>query len=315
MRYGFGVDIFGPNIKIGFFNERGELLDKWKIAHSVTHNGNQILPAVAEEIESYMSRKRLMEDDILGVGVGIPGPVNDSGVVNKCVNLGWGVFNIDRALSGLTGLRVRSSNIANLSALGEYWQGKGSKNMVFAAMNTGLGGAIICNGTLINGAHGGGGEIGHMIVNVHEEEHCTCGRRGCVEQYCSPTGIVRLTRRKLTSSQKPSVLRSARFFDYKTVLNAANQGDPLALEVMSQVYRYVGQALANICCVTNPDTVVLGGEFCKIGRPALEIIERYFHQYIFHANQNVSFRLATLDTDACIYGAFKLVLDSFAGEG
>ena len=103
MRYGFGVDIFGPNIKFGFFDEKGELLDKWKIAHSVAHNGNQILPTVADEIESYMSRKQLMEDDTIGVGVGIPGPVNENGVVNKCVNFGWGVFNIDRALAGLTG--------------------------------------------------------------------------------------------------------------------------------------------------------------------------------------------------------------------
>lgn len=312
MRYGFGVDIFGPNIKFGFFDEKGELLDKWKIAHSVAHNGNQILPAVADEIESYMSRKQLMEDDIIGVGVGIPGPVNENGVVNKCVNFGWGVFNIDRALAGLTGLNVRSGNNANLSALGEYWRGKGSKNMVLAAMNTGLGGAVICGGTLVCGAHGGGGEIGHMIVNTNEEERCTCGRRGCAEQYCTPTGIVRLARRKLASSQKPSVLRSARFFDYKAVLSVAEKGDQLALEVMNQVYRYTGQALASVCCVTNPDTIVLGGEFCKIGRPALESIERHFHQYIFHANQNVSFRLAALDTDACIYGAFKLVLDSFA---
>lgn len=311
MRYGFGVDIFGPNIKIGFFDETGELLDKWKIAYSVLHGGNQILPTVAEEIESYMTRKRLFEDDIIGIGVGIPGPVNDAGVVNKCVNFGWGVFNIDRALSGLTGLRVKSSNNANLSALGEYWKGNGTKNMALMAMNTGLGGAVVCNGSLVCGAHGGGGEIGHIIVNPAEKEACTCGRYGCVEQYCSPTGIARLARRQLTASKTPSTLRNVRFFDYKGVLIAAEKGDKLALDVMEQVYRYAGRALANICCVTNPDTVVLGGEFCKIGQSALHAIEKYFRQYIFHANENVSFQLAALDTDACIYGAFKLVLDSF----
>lgn len=311
MRYGFGVDIFGPNIKFGFFDETGRLLEKWKIAYSIDRGGNDILPTVAEEIESCMSRNMLFEDDIIGVGVGIPGPVNDSGVVNKCVNFGWGVFNIDRALSGLTGLRVKSSNNANLSALGEYWKGKGSRNMVLMAMNTGLGGAVVCSGSLVFGAHGGGGEIGHMVVNTEETEACSCGRRGCVEQYCSPTGIVRLARRRLASTRANSMLRNARFFDYKAVLNAADKGDILAMEVMDQVYRYAGLALANICCVTNPDTIVLGGEFCKIGTEALESVESHFRQYVFHANQNVTFRLAALDTDACIHGAFKLVLDNF----
>lgn len=314
MRYGFGVDIFGLNIKIGFFDETGKLLDKWKIPFPTVDSGSQILPAIAEELEQYMSSHQLFEDDIIGVGVGIPGPVNSSGVVNKCVNFGWGVFNIDRALSGLTGLRVKSSNIANLSAMGEYWKGKGSKNMVFMAMNTGLGGAVICDGYLVSGAHGGGGEIGHMIINKAETEPCTCGQRGCVEQYCSPTGIVRVAKRQLAATRTPSLLRNRRMFDYKLVLDAAASGDKIAKEVMSQVYDYAGHALASICCVTNPDTVVLGGEFCKIGQPAIDGISRYFRKYVFHANENVRFHLAALDTDACIHGAFKLVLDSFLEE-
>lgn len=312
MRYGFGVDIFGPNIKFGFFDEAGNLIDKWKITYPTLLGGNQILPTLAEEIESYMTRKRLFEDDIIGIGVGIPGPVNDAGVVNKCVNFGWGVFNIERALSGLTGLPVKSANNANLSALGEYWKGNGAKNMVFMAMNTGLGGAVISNGALISGAHGGGGEIGHIMVNTAEKEACTCGRYGCVEQYCSPTGIARLAKRQLASTKTPSILRNGSFFDYKAVLAATEKGDKLALDIMEQVYRYCGQALASICCVTNPDTVILGGEFCKIGQGASRSIEKYFHQYVFHANESVCFKLAKLDTDACIHGAFKLMLDSFA---
>lgn len=311
MRYGFGVDIFGPNIKIGFFDETGELLDKWKLTFPTLQAGNQILPTVAEEIENYVSRKMLFEDDIIGIGVGIPGPVNDSGTVNKCVNLGWGVFNIDRALSGLTGYRVKSSNNANLSALGEYWKGNGSKNMVFMAMNTGLGGGIVSGGSLVFGAHGGGGEIGHIVINRDEKEACTCGRYGCAEQYCSPPGIVRVARRHLAATKTPSVLRNARYFDYKNVLDAAASGDRIAKEIMDQVYDYAGQALASVCCVSNPDTIVLGGEFCKIGQSSLAGISKAFDKYIFHANENVRFELAALDTDACIHGAFKLVLDTF----
>ena len=311
MRYGFGVDIFGPNIKIGFFDETGELLDKWKFAFPVMQAGNQILPTIAEEIETYMARNLYREDDIIGIGVGIPGPVNSSGVVNKCVNFGWGVFNIDRALAGLTGFKVKSGNIANLSALGESWKGCGSKNMAFMAMNTGLGGAVICDGILVFGAHGGGGEIGHIIVNREETEPCTCGRYGCVEQYCSPPSIVRVARRQLAKSKAPSILRNGNYFDYKNVLDAAEKDDEVAKKAMKKVYDYAGMALASICCVTNPDTVVLGGEFCKIGQSAIDGISKYFRKYVFHANANVRFELAALDTDSCIHGAFKLVLDSF----
>lgn len=310
MRYGFGVDIFGTNTKIGFFDETGKLLDKWKMVTPMLHGGSMILPAVAEEITAYIKHKRLNEEEIIGIGVGVPGPVNADGVVNKCVNFGWGVFNIDRALSGLTGFPVKSGNIASLSALGECWQGNGTDNMIFVALNTGLGGAVVCGGRVAFGAHGGGGEFGHMIINRQEKEQCTCGRRGCAEQYCSPTGIIRVARRHLLATKTPSTLRLRPIFDYREVLDAAECGDKVAREIMSQVYDWAAQCLANVCAVTNPDTIILGGEFCRVGTSALEGISRNFGKYIFHANENVRFDFASLGTDACIYGAFKYLLDN-----
>lgn len=312
MRYGFGVDILGTHLQFGFFDENGKLLDKWQKTLPGDWDSSRIIPAIAEEVERYLSQKGIFEDDVIGIGVAVPGPVGSTGVVNKCVNLSWGVFNIDRALSGLTGLNVKSSNTANLSALGEYWHDSTSKNMVFMAMNTGLGGGIVCEGTLVNGANGGAGEIGHIIVNREETEACTCGKYGCVEQYCSPPGIVRVARRQLNTSRMPSVLRNKRFFDFRDVLNAAAGGDRLAREVMNQVYDYAGQALAAVCCVTNPDTILLGGEFCRIGQSALEGISRAFRKYVFHANEGVRFQLAALGQDDVLYGAFKLVKDVFA---
>lgn len=310
MRYGFGVDIFGPNIKFGFFDEEGNLIDKWKIAAPILSDSNKIIPAVANEVENYLKKNNIFDEDIIGIGVGIPGPVNSSGVVNKCVNLGWGVFNIEMALSGLTALKVKASNISNMSALGECWKGKGSRNMVFMAMNTGLGGGIVCDGKLVCGANGGAGEVGHIIVNKTEKEACSCGKFGCAEQYCSPAGIVRVARRFLIKSQAPSVLRSKKFFDYKDVLKAAEEDDKIAKDAMAYVYDCAGHALAGISCVTNPDTIILGGEFCKIGKPAMDGIVRAFKKYVFYANENVKFYFADLDTDACIYGAFKYVLEN-----
>ena len=312
MRYGFGVEIIGTHIKYGFFEENGKLVEKWQSALPGFQDSSQIIPAIAEEVEQYLNRKRIFEDDVIGIGVAVPGPVSSSGVVNKCVNLSWGVFNIDRALSGLTGLPVKASNIANLSALGEYWYDNSSRNMVYMAMNTGLGGGIICEGTLVNGANGGAGEIGHIIVNRKETEACTCGKFGCVEQYCSPSGIVRVARRHLQASRTPSVLRNRKIFDFRDVVKAASAGDKVAKEVMQEVYDYAGQALAAVCCVTNPDTVVLSGEFCRIGQSAMDGISRAFRKYVFHANEGVRFRFANLELDDTIYGAFKLVYDTYA---
>lgn len=313
MRYVLAVDILGAHLKFGFFEETGRLLDKWQVNLPRLGDSAVVVPTIAEAVEEYLSRKGIFEDEVIGIGVGIPGPVSAGGVVNKCVNFSWGVFNIDRALSGLTGFPVKTSNVANLCALGEYQNGAGSKNMVYAAMNTGFGGGIICNGALVNGAHGGAGEIGHMIVNPKETEKCNCGKYGCLEQYCSPVGIVRVARRNLASSRTPSVLRNKRIFDYQDVLKAAASGDRVAKDTMAQVYDYAGQALAAVCCVTNPDTIVLGGEFCRIGQPAMDGIARAFRKCVFHANEGVNFRFASLDQDGTLYGAFRLAMDTFAG--
>ncbi len=314
MRYGFGVDIFGENIKFGLFDEEGRLLAKWKIDTPMGRDGSQILPAVADEIDRCMRERRLMEDDIIGIGVGIPGPVKADGTVGKCVNFGWSLFNLDRALSGMTGLPVRSSNIANMSLLGERWRGNGSDDCMLIAMNYGLGGAIVSNGQIVCGAHGGGGEIGHMIVNPQEKEVCTCGRRGCAEQYVSPTGITRMAQKQISTGMNRSSLRRIRNFTYKDVLQAELDGDKVAKEVMDQVYEYAGRVVANVCCVSNPDTIVLGGEFCLIGQRAMNAIIKSFNKYVFHGNEGVRFCFAALGMDACIYGAFKTVLDAYGNK-
>ena len=123
-----------------------------------------------------------------------------------------------------------------------------------------------------------------------------------------------LTQRQLNAHRMPSVLRKRPVKDYRDVARAASEGDRLAKEIMRQFYDYTGQLLAGICCVTNPDTIVLGGDFCEFGRDAIDNISHYFHKYIFHANETVNFKMAKLDRDACIYGAFKLVLDNMQGE-
>ena len=192
MRYGFGVDLGGTTVKIAFFDETGTMLSKWEIPTVVANNGQRILPDIAASILQFIGQKGVDPSTIIGVGIGVPGPVDGKGVVNKCVNLGWGVFNIAEALSKLVGFPVKAGNDANVAALGEFWKGggKGTETMVFATLGTGVGGGIVVNGKLLHGAHGSGAEIGHLVLNRDETDVCGCGKRGCVEQYCSTQPVL-----------------------------------------------------------------------------------------------------------------------------
>ena len=312
MKYGFGIDLGGTTVKIAYLNETGTMLEKWEIPTVTANGGAQILPDIAASINSYMEDHNIDRTSILGLGIGVPGPVNAKGVVNKCVNLGWGVFNIAEELSRLVGFPVKAGNDANVAALGEFWKGggQGCDNMVFVTLGTGVGGGIVVEGNLLHGAHGSGAEIGHLCVNPQETVRCNCGNYGCVEQYCSATGVVRLAKRYLAANNTQSTLRRVENLTCKDVFDAANAGDAAATEILEQVYDYMGQFLANVCCALDPEIVVLGGGVSKAGKSLLEGAKKYFDRYIFHASGSIRFALASLGNDAGAYGAFKLVLDA-----
>ena len=315
MKYGFGVDLGGTTVKIAYFDENGTLLSKWEIPTVTENGGSQILPDIAQAIGGYLKEHAIPREDILGIGIGVPGPVNSHGVVNKCINLGWGVFNIAETLSALTGFPVKAGNDANVAALGEFWKGggQGCENMVFVTLGTGVGGGIVVEGNLLHGAHGSGAEIGHLVLERDEVEQCNCGKRGCVEQYCSATGIVRLAKRYLASHQEDSTLRALENVTCKDVFDAGKADDSAAKAILAQFYRYMGEFLGNVCSTIDPDVVVIGGGVSKAGQVLLDGIEPFFHQYVFHAASGAKFALASLGNDAGAYGAFKLALDAFGG--
>ena len=181
--------------------------------------------------------------------------------------------------------------------------------MIFATLGTGVGGGIVVGGRVIHGVHGAGGEIGHIVLNRDEPEACNCGKHGCVEQYCSATGIVRIAKKFLSASTAPSSLRAIEPLTCKDVFDAGKAGDPLALKILEQVYAYLGEFLANVCNVTDPEVVVLGGGVSKAGQMLLDGAEHYYKKYVFHACRDTRFALASLGNDAGAYGAFKLVLE------
>ena len=313
MRYGFGIDVGGTSVKLGLFDETGELLKKWEIPTDLRDSGSHILPQIAESIAACAREFGLSAAQLLGVGIGVPGPVADDGTVNRCVNLGWGVFNLHEALSRLTGLPVKAGNDANVAALGEYWRGGGAgcSSMVLATLGTGVGGGIILGGRILGGAHGVGGEIGHIVLNKDETEPCGCGKYGCAEQYASATGIVRTARRQLAASDTPSALRGIEQLTCKDIFDCAAQGDELAQQVLEFTYDCLGEFLADVCCVCDPELIVIGGGVSKAGQVLLDGIARHFPRYMFHACKDTRFALAKLGNDAGIYGSFRLALTSF----
>ena len=313
MHYGYGIDLGGTTVKIAFFDENGTMLSKWEIPTDTSDSGKNILPDIAASVSAHRQAQGLTREQLIGIGIGVPGPVNDRGVVNRCVNLGWGVTDIANTLGDLTGLPVTAGNDANVAALGECWKGGGAgcENMVFATLGTGVGGGIVVGGNVIHGVHGGGGEIGHLVLNREETEVCGCGKRGCVEQYCSASGIVRLAKKHLAASSAPSSLRALETLTCKDVFDACAAGDSEAAAILDLVYRYMGEFLANVCCVVDPEVVVLGGGVSKAGQSLLQGVEKYFRQFVFHANRETRFALASLGNDAGAYGAFKLALNKF----
>lgn len=313
MKYGFGIDLGGTTVKLAFFDREGTLLHKWEIPTNKEDDGKHILPDIAASVKSFLQEKNIPNGDIIGIGMGVPGPVNAEGVINRCVNLGWGVFNIHEALHKLTGFPVKAGNDANVAALGEYWMGggKGYENLVMVTLGTGVGGGIILDGQVLHGSFGAAGEIGHMVLNPDETETCGCGKKGCAEQYCSATGIVRVAKKFLSETDAPSSLRELENMTCKDVFDAAAAGDALAGKILETVYDYMGKFIADICAVVNPQAVVIGGGVSKAGETLTAGIRPHFDKYAFHAVRGAQFRLATLGNDAGAYGAFKLALQAF----
>lgn len=309
-QYAFGVDIGGTSVKLGLFDIEGILLEKWEIPTVTANGGEAILPDTARSIQTKMQERGLSEEDLAGIGIGAPGAIDDEGtLVVGAVNLGWGAFSIPQAMREYFSVPVKAANDANAAAFGEMWQGggKGCRNMVAVTLGTGVGGGIIVNGQIVTGASGAGGEIGHIHIEDHEMESCNCKNKGCLEQYASATGIVRLAKRRLEKDGAPSMLRGGAL-SAKAVFDAVKQKDPVAEEIAIQFGDYLGKGLAVVAGVVNPEIFVIGGGVSKAGEILFDYIRPPYEKYVFEPCRSTEFTLATLGNDAGIYGAAGLIL-------
>lgn len=308
-KYCFGIDVGGTTVKCGLFDVSGALLDKWEIPTRTENDGINILPDVAQTIAEKIGQKGLDREEIAGIGVGVPGPVNEAGEVPCAVNLHWGYVNIAGDLERLTGFPVKAGNDANVAALGELWKGGGAghHSMIMVTLGTGVGGGIIINDKIVAGAHGAAGEIGHAHVEDAITDPCNCGNCGCLEQVASATGIVRLANEILASTKAPSVLRN-RKVTAKAVWDAVKEGDALAVQVAERFGTYLGKALAVFAAVADPEIIVIGGGVSKAGEILLDYVTATYQKYAFSACRETEFALATLGNDAGICGAARMVL-------
>ena len=309
-QYYVGVDVGGTTVKMGMFSDTGELLDKWEIPTRRKNNGKYILSDIVDSIEE---KRETFEGNIKGIGVGIPGPVTADGTVLKCANLGWDVFSVSNKLASLTGVgNVKVGNDANVAALGEMWKGggRGYDSIVMVTLGTGVGGGVILQGKILTGCKGAGGEIGHMKVNMDETRVCGCGNKGCLEQYASATGIVRLTKQRLAADDAKTSLRSFPEVTAKDVFDAAKAGDAVAQELVEEVGRILGGALGSIAVVIDPEMFVIGGGVSRAGQILLDAVQKYFKERVFKSCQETKFVLASLGNDAGMYGCAKMIFNA-----
>jgi len=306
-KYVFGVDIGGTTIKLGLFTTAGELVEKFAIP---TNGGAQLLPDTAKAIIDKLAEKGLTTNDLLGVGVGVPGPVNEEGTVLIGVNIGWSEpVAVKTVLSDLLdGTAVHVTNDANIAAVGEMWLGaaKGVNSAIMFTLGTGVGGGVIVNSEVINGCNGSGGEIGHLVAIPEGGALCGCGKTGCLETVTSATGIVRMTKELLATSDTGSSLRSVATVEAKDVFDAAKAGDELALVIVDKVGFYLGLVAANLAATTNPEVFIFGGGVAYAGEILLDAIRKYYEQFAFAGVKGTPFVLASLGNDAGIIGGASL---------
>lgn len=305
--YGFGVDIGGTTIKIGLFDMGGALIEKWEIPTRTENNGNQILDDICQAVHQKMVETGIKKEQVEGIGLGVPGPVGSDGTVYGCVNLGWPTFNVESTLYQKIGIPVKAGNDANVAALGEMWQGggKGHQNVMMITLGTGVGCGLVINGKIVAGAHGAGGEVGHIHIRDDEHEVCGCGKKGCLEQYVSANGIVRVAKRKLEQEQRNTSLNQYTALSSKDIYDEAKKGDMVAMEIVDEICEILGNTLAMLCNTIDPEVVVIGGGVSKAGNILIEGIRKHYVKHAFHATEKTEITLALLENDAGMVGCVR----------
>jgi glucokinase len=309
-----GIDLGGTTTKMAFVTTDGDIVHKWEIDTDLSNQGRHIVKHISQSLQETLRRLGGNKDRLLAIGIGAPGPVHmETGMLYEAVNLGWKNYPLKEELERETSLPVAVDNDANIAALGEMWKGAGSgaRDLICVTLGTGVGGGVIANGRIVHGINGAGGEIGHMTMIPDGGAPCNCGKSGCLETIASATGIVRIAKEKIATSDRPTLLRPGDI-TAKAVFDAAKAGDALALEIVEEVAFYLGLALANAANVSNPEKIVIGGGVSKAGNILAERVTTHFRRFAFpRVAEGATIVLATLGNDAGVIGGAWLAKTSF----
>ncbi|WDT64628.1 ROK family glucokinase [Companilactobacillus crustorum] len=310
-----GVDLGGTTIKFAILTDKGEIQQKWSIETNILSDGQLIIPDIIDSINHHVEMYGMTSDQFDGIGLGSPGTIDhENGTIKGAYNLNWtdSVYPV-RDIEKGTDLPVTIENDANVAALGERWQGAGNnaKDVVFVTLGTGVGGGIILNGQLVQGANGAAGEIGHVTVDPNGFM-CTCGKRGCLETIASATGIVRVARDRASeyagSSELKAMLDDGQDISAKDVFDLAKENDDLAMIVADYVCESLGFVLGNIANTLNPKYVVIGGGVSAAGDFLLNKVDAAMRKNEFATiKASTELRLASLGNGAGVIGAASLI--------
>ncbi|AVQ30182.1 MULTISPECIES: ROK family protein [Fusobacterium] len=313
MDYYVGIDLGGTNTKIGLLNIEGDIL-KSSIIKTLSSEGvDKTMERIWGVIQELAKETNINVEDIKGIGMGIPGPVEEQSIVAFFANFPWGTnVNIKEKLEKITGIETKLDNDANIIALGEakYGAAKGSKSSVTVALGTGIGGGIYVNGMLISGFKGAGGEIGHMKI-VKEGRLCGCGQRGCFEAYASATGLIREAVSRLTVNKQnllyTMIEGNIAGLEAKDIFDAAKEGDAFSLDLVDYEAEYLAMGIANILNIINPETIVLGGGVALAGDILLNPLRKKLEKYALPVTlEDLKIVQGILGNEAGIKGAVGL---------
>ena len=306
-----GIDIGGTSIKVGLFSTEGtlEAVNKIPTGEIVSEAAFAV---VTEGLKALLAENGATPDDVIAIGLDVPGPVDDEGKVGMLANIELDPDGLQAAIKrAFKRANLAFVNDANAAALGELWQGtaKGASSFVLIAIGTGVGGGVVCNGKLISGAFGAGGEIGHVTVNRDETESCGCGRKGCLEQYASATGIVRSYKAECEKlGTEPVKLDGPT--DTLSVFNAHRAGDKAAQKAISKMSDCLGYAMAQISTVVDPQIYLIGGGVGGGFKLYAEELRAAFRKYCLAPSVATRILPASLGNDAAMYGcAYEALLE------
>lgn len=316
MNYFVGIDIGGTNVEIGILNAQGDILGKESIKTESKKGAEDTFNRIWNKTKELAEKLKIKVEDIEAIGLGIPGPVVNNSVVKIAANFSWNNdFPAKDLMEKVTGKPVKVGNDVKVIALGEtlFGAGKGYKNSITIPIGTGIAAGIIIDGKILEGAGGAAGEFGHVVVNK-EGYKCGCGLTGCLETYCSATGIVREGRRRLELDKNNALYEviggDLEKLEAKHIFDLAKKGDKFSSEIVDFFCEKLAEGVGMLLNIINPEIIIFTGGVARAGEIITDGVKKYLPKYALGMTmENLIFTFGELEEEAGIKGAAALVMN------